>query len=227
MQVPVGKLRLVRFGVFEVDLHESELRKSGIRIKLQEQPFQILTLLLEHPGQTVTRQELRRKLWPTDTFVDFDHSLNSSVKKLRLALGDDSDNPRFIETLHRHGYRFIAPVEGPSAPVERPEQGTSVAETPLATPAKRSYRRIIGVSLAALASLAALLVALNFGHRRDRMLGRTTVPRIESLAVLPVKNFSGDPGQDFFADGMTDGLIAGLAQIKALTFLHRRKLRQP
>ena len=122
MQVPADKSRVVRFGVFEVDLQEAELRKSGIRLKLQEQPFQILTTLLERPGQTVTREELQRQLWPADTFVDFDHSLNSSIKKLREALGDDSENPRFIETLHRRGYRFIAPVDGHGAPAaERTE----------------------------------------------------------------------------------------------------------
>src|ERR1017187_9614851 len=128
MQVPAAKSRVIRFGVFEVDLQEAELRKSGIRIKLQEQPFQILTILLERPGQTVIREELRRQLWPADTFVDFDHSLNSSIKKLREALGDDSENPRFIETLHRRGYRFIAPVDGSRAPaVERSEQLPPVA----------------------------------------------------------------------------------------------------
>jgi len=122
MPLQAEKSRVLRFGLFEVDLQEQELRKSGIRIKLQEQPFQILAMLLEHRGQTVTREELRQELWPTDTFVDFDHSLNSSVKKLRLALGDDSDNPRFIETLHRRGYRFIAPVDGPPPALERSEQ---------------------------------------------------------------------------------------------------------
>src|SRR5262252_2719210 len=112
MPVPTEKSRVVRFGIFEVDLQEAELRKSGMRIKLQGQPFQILTMLLERPGETVTREELRQRLWPSDTFVDFDHSLNSSIKKLREALSDDSGNPRFIETLHRRGYRFIAPVDG-------------------------------------------------------------------------------------------------------------------
>jgi DNA-binding response OmpR family regulator len=96
MPLPAEKSRVVRFDVFEVNLQEAELRKSGIRIKLQEQPFQILAMLLERPGQTVTREELRHKLWPTDTFVDFDHSLNSSINKLREALGDNSENPRFI-----------------------------------------------------------------------------------------------------------------------------------
>jgi Tol biopolymer transport system component/DNA-binding winged helix-turn-helix (wHTH) protein len=103
--------RVLRFGVFDVDPREGELRKSGLRIKLQDQPFQVLVMLLERPGEIVTREELQRRLWPADTFVDFDHSLNSAVKKLREALGDQPENSRFIETLHRRGYRFIAPVE--------------------------------------------------------------------------------------------------------------------
>src|SRR5215469_575357 len=102
--------RIVQFGLFELDLDAGELRKSGIRIKLQEQPFQILALLLERPGAIVTREELQKKLWTGDTFVDFDLSLNSAVKKLRQALNDDSENPRFVETEYRRGYRFIAPV---------------------------------------------------------------------------------------------------------------------
>src|SRR5258705_11034616 len=105
---------VVRFGLFELDLHARELRKSGIRIKLQDQPFQILASLLERPGEIVTREELQKRLWPADTFVDFDLSLNSAVKKLRQALNDDSDNPRFIETLYSRGYRFIGPVNGNS-----------------------------------------------------------------------------------------------------------------
>lgn len=116
MPAPAQNSRVLRFGVFEADLQEFQLRRDGLRIRLQEQPFQILSILLDHPGETVTREELRRRLWPADTFVDFDHSLNSSIKKLREALGDDSENPRFIETLHRRGYRFIAPVSG-RAPV--------------------------------------------------------------------------------------------------------------
>src|ERR1700751_2535162 len=102
--------RALRFGLYEVDFAAQELRKSGIRIKIQDQPFQILALLLERPGDIVTREELQKRLWPGDTFVDFDLSLNSAVKKLRQALGDESDNPRFVETLYRRGYRFIAPI---------------------------------------------------------------------------------------------------------------------
>jgi Tol biopolymer transport system component/DNA-binding winged helix-turn-helix (wHTH) protein len=100
----------VQFGIFEIDLQARELRKSGVKIKLNEQPFQVLTVLLERPGEVVTREELQTRLWPADTFVDFDLSLNTAVKKLRQALGDESDNPRFVETLYRRGYRFIAPV---------------------------------------------------------------------------------------------------------------------
>jgi len=107
---------ILRFGVFEVDLQAGELRKSGVKIKLQDQPFQILVLLLERPGQVLTREELRQKLWSADTFVEFDHSLNSAVKRLRQALGDDSDNPRFIETLPRRGYRLIVPVPDATLP---------------------------------------------------------------------------------------------------------------
>src|ERR1700722_18417330 len=110
MAQPAANPRVVRFGLFEIDLDSRELRKSGMRIKLQEQPFLILALLVERRGAIVTREELQRKLWPGDTFVDFDLSLNSAVKKLRQALNDDSGNPRFVETLYRRGYRFIAPV---------------------------------------------------------------------------------------------------------------------
>lgn len=110
MERPAVNPNTVQFGLFEVDLQARELRKSGVKIKLNEQPFQVLTVLLERPGEVVTREELQTRLWPADTFVDFDLSLNSAVKKLRQALGDESDNPRFVETLYRRGYRFIAPV---------------------------------------------------------------------------------------------------------------------
>jgi len=107
--------RLLRFGVFEVDLAAGELRKNGARIRLQEQPFQVLTALLQNAGQVVTRDELREKIWPADTFVDFDHSLNTAVNKIRESLGDSASSPRFVETLARRGYRFIAPVDGIAA----------------------------------------------------------------------------------------------------------------
>src|SRR5258707_14224753 len=107
---------VVRFGRFEVNLQSGELRHAGQKVKLQEQPFQVLATLLERPGEVVTRDELRSRLWPADTFVDFDHGLNAEIKRLRDALGESADAPVFIETLARRGYRFIAPVNGSSAP---------------------------------------------------------------------------------------------------------------
>src|SRR5260370_23914636 len=113
--IPAGR---VRFGVFEVDLRSGELHKQGIKIKLHDQPFQVLAMLLEHPGELVTREQLHQKLWPADTFVDFDVGLNSAIKRLRDALRDSAEEPRYIEALPRRGYRFIAPL------ADRPEQGT-------------------------------------------------------------------------------------------------------
>jgi DNA-binding winged helix-turn-helix (wHTH) protein len=126
--------RIVRFGIFEVDLNALELRKHGLRLKLPEQPFQILAMLLERPGEIITRDELRNRLWQTDTFVDFDHGLNNAVLRLREVLGDSSDNPRFVETIPRRGYRFIAPVEesfrAPAPPAHEPRN-----QVALGTPA--------------------------------------------------------------------------------------------
>src|ERR1700704_775883 len=134
---------LLRFGVFEVDLRAGELRKQGKRIKVQEQPLQVLATLLQNSGDVVTREELRAQIWPEDTFVDFDNSLNTSINKLREALGDSADNPRFIETLPRRGYRFIAPVTG--------VDGITETVTGVSTPWRPSSRKIV----AAIAVLAA------------------------------------------------------------------------
>src|ERR1700751_401971 len=111
MAVPQSNNRIVRFGVFELDLSAGELRKNGVKLRLQGQPLQVLTLLLERSGEVVTREELQQKLWPSDTFVDFDHSLNTAINKVREALGDSASSPRYVETLARRGYRFIAPVQ--------------------------------------------------------------------------------------------------------------------
>src|ERR1700686_4997308 len=116
MERPAVNPNTVQFGLFEVDLQTRELRKSGMKIKLNDQPFQVLALLLERPGEVVTREELQSRLWPADTFVDFDHSLNAAVRRLRDALGDSAENPRFVETVARRGYRFLAPVNGTAPP---------------------------------------------------------------------------------------------------------------
>jgi cholera toxin transcriptional activator len=124
--------RVVRFGVFELDLAAGELRKNGTRLRLQEQPFQVLALLLEHSGDVVTREELRQKLWPADTFVDFDHSLNTAVNKLREVLGDSASSPRYIETLARRGYRFIAPLQNDVGTVSLGREGAASLPQPTA-----------------------------------------------------------------------------------------------
>ncbi|HUI52366.1 MAG TPA: winged helix-turn-helix domain-containing protein [Terriglobales bacterium] len=146
--------RVMQFGAFEVDLQSGELRKFGLKIKLQDQPFQILALLLEHPGQVISREEIRQRLWPADTFVDFDHGLNSAVKKLRQALGDDSDNPRFVETLPRRGYRLIVPVAGA---FPAPREQAEAAPSPESKIAGR--RRYFGLGILAVLTVTLLALA--------------------------------------------------------------------
>jgi len=184
MSQPATNPRTVRFGLFELDLDARELRKSGVRIKLQEQPFQILAMLLERPGEIVTREELQNKLWPSDTFVDFDLSLNSAVKKVRQALGDDSENPRFIETLYRRGYRFIAPLNGHSDSgqmqlVHNPE--TAAPAPPKAASRPPIWRRgllyYIGIPL--LIALAGILVLRLVPSPQPTVLGYTQITHDE------------------------------------------------
>jgi len=129
MPVPPNNSRVARFGVFELDLSAGELRKSGVKLRLQGQPFQVLALLLERAGGVVTREELQQKLWPSDTFVDFDHSLNTAINKVREALGDSASSPRYVETLARRGYRFIAPVQN------NPASDAAVSPRPTTLPA--------------------------------------------------------------------------------------------
>src|SRR5499433_739320 len=131
---PVGTSHVIRFATFEVDLQAQELRKAGLRLRLTGQPFQVLTILLEQPGTVVTREELQKRLWP-DTFVDVDHNLNTAINKIREALGDSSENPRFVETLTRRGYRFIAPmtVNGTAAAVALVAGNRSTSEPESAT----------------------------------------------------------------------------------------------
>jgi DNA-binding winged helix-turn-helix (wHTH) protein len=127
MPTSARSANVVRFDVFEVDLRAQELYKAGRKIKLQIQPFQVLAMMLERPGEVVTREEMQKRLWPADTFVDFDHSVNTAIKKLRQALGDDKNKPRFVETLPKRGYRFLAGVK-------RPASSAAIAETRVAAP---------------------------------------------------------------------------------------------
>ena len=130
MALPLNHGRIVRFGVFEVDVSTGELRKSGMKLRLQGQPLQVLTMLLEHPGEVVTREQLQQKLWANDTFVDFDHSLNTAINKVREALGDSASSPRYVETLARRGYRFIAPVQNENPAAGHREGATIAAARP-------------------------------------------------------------------------------------------------
>src|SRR6202158_747702 len=159
--------RVLRFGTFDVDVPAGELRKNGIKLKLQEQPFQVLCMLLERRGEVVTREELRNRLWPADTFVDFDHGLNAAVKRLRDALGDSADLPIFIETLARRGYRFIAPVDGSSAP-----RGIGIAAAPERS--RSSFFRPWVAIAFLLPVVVAVLVWAVWGHpsRRAEIIER-------------------------------------------------------
>src|SRR5215813_12984503 len=172
---------IIRFGVFELDQRTGELRKHGLRIKLKGQPIDVLAMLLERPGDVVTREEMQKRLWPADTFVDFEHSLNAAIKRLRAALGDSADSPRFIETLARRGYRFIAPLSQvpakPEAPVSKP-----VSAQPAAT-ARRSPKLAVAVAATAVLLAAVALILSGVLHHH-------TVPgSIRSLAVLPWRTF--------------------------------------
>lgn len=212
----------IRFAAFEVDLRAGELHKRGLKVKLQGQPFQILAMLLERPGEVVTREELRQKLWPAEVFVDFNQGLNNAIKKLRLALGDSAENPRFVETLARHGYRFIAPVDS----LDRAFPAGAAPPRDWTFLRTRTILRRFTVSVLAFVLLVALALGLNVGKLRERLLGRPGPPHIESVAVLPLENLTGDSSQEYFVDGMTDALITDLAQISALRVISRTSVMQ-
>jgi len=235
--------RNVRFGVFEADMEAGELRKHGLRLKLSEQPFQILAMLVARPGEVVPREVLRERLWPSDTFVDFDHGLNNAVMRLREVLGDSSDHPRFIETLPRRGYRFIAPVEFKHSSFENPspepvavEKSVGIPDLPSQTgsgehqppaniaPGQQSRRFSISrIALLAAAVLvgSALISGITVHYVRGVNASKGKANRSSSLVVLPLENLSGDKEQDYFADGMTDDLIANLAKIRSLRVISR------
>ena len=200
---------VLRFESFELDASSNELRKAGSPVKLQAQPFQLLVLLAERRGEVITREEIRQALWDDQTFVDFDRSINFCINQIRTALDDDPQSPRYIETLPRKGYRFIA------APAQS-------EETPKPTPEPRRFQPrwwlLAGVGSAV---AAIVLLGTNAGGVRDRILRRPSFKPIQSVAVLPLANLSHDPEQEYFAEGMTDDLIMALAKISSLRVLSR------
>jgi TolB-like protein/DNA-binding winged helix-turn-helix (wHTH) protein/Flp pilus assembly protein TadD len=201
--------RLVRFETFEVDLRAGELRKAGVRVKLPGQPFQVLAILLESPGEVVTREELQKRLWP-DTFVDVDHNLNTAINKIREVLGDSAESPRFVETLPRRGYRFIGRLT--HLPAERQPATQSSHE-----------RRYVTVG----AALLFLLALSGAAFLKWRLAWRGANPStIRSLAVLPLANLSADPSERYLVDGLTEELTSEISQLHSLRVISRTSTMQ-
>jgi TolB-like protein/DNA-binding winged helix-turn-helix (wHTH) protein/Flp pilus assembly protein TadD len=221
---------VLRFGTYEVDPQSGELRKGGVRVRIQQQPLKLLEILLERPREVVTREELRTRMWPHESFGDFDQAVNVAIAKLRVALCDSAENPRFIETIPRRGYRFIAEVDvlqqdsGRLEPAQELPATASSRDWAADVARQATLRRllvplswkIVGVSVVL---LAILMIAVIRWRNHSSADASQTGP-IRSLAVLPLENLSGD-AQDYFADGMTDELITDLAQISALRVISR------
>jgi TolB-like protein/DNA-binding winged helix-turn-helix (wHTH) protein/Tfp pilus assembly protein PilF len=230
---PLPHMSVVRFGTYEISFQSGEVRKAGLRIRVQQQPMKLLEILLEHPGEVVTREELRSRVWLNESFGDFDQALNIAIGKLRSAFEDSAENPRFIETIPKRGYRFIAHVSvlDAGARLKRPE--SSAGDLPRSQEKKTEPgHKLQGAGLAVAPKLRlwlthgvvgalALVVSLSIlSVWLFRSCGGASAG-IRSLAVLPLENLSGDASQDYFADGMTDELITDLAQISALRVISR------
>ena len=222
-----------QFAGFELDCRSSELIRHGRRIRLQGQPFRVLTLLLENAGEVVTREQLRRLLWPQETFVDFDHGLNKAIAKLRDVLDDSEAERSMIETLRRRGYRFVPAVQW-AGPESEPETASVTPVTPaVEAPAEPPFAAVPGMAASYRRSLA-LRWGLAFSLLAGVLLGggvalRSSLhdpPTVRSLAVLPLKNLSNDPDQEYFADGMTDELITDLSHIRSLRVISHASVTQ-
>ncbi len=243
---PTAQSRIARFGVFEADLESRQLTKSGFRVRLQGKPFQVLALLMDRQGAIVTREELKEKLWPGDTFVEFDVGLNTAVKKLRAALNDSAENPRFVETVPRVGYRFVAPVAvskvSMASPVAEVVSGSSTDESPESLISAAAAHDAIPLPeipigygaprgrLGLLAWVTLLLILLTAGFA-IRMRFKTVssvehAPSIQAIAVLPLLNVSSDSSQEYFADGMTDEIITDLAKLAGPKVISRTSAMQ-
>ena len=216
MATSLPAARRLCFDVFELDVRAGELRKRGVKLHLQGQPLQVLAALLNRPGDVVTRDELRAEIWTADTFVDFDHSLHNAIARVREVLGDSADTPRYIETLPRRGYRFIAPVTGVETQPARPasKNGQS-SEAPAGAGPSKLSAALAFTLLGFLATGSVLWLVRTASH------GTAAAPRVRSIAVLPLDNLSGDASQDYFVDGMTDELITDLAKVGSLRVISR------
>jgi TolB-like protein/DNA-binding winged helix-turn-helix (wHTH) protein len=212
MEAPASSGRRVRAGLFEVDLGGCEIHKNGRRVPLQEQPFRVLAILLERPGEVIAREELQARLWPADTFVGFDEGINTAIRKLRVAFGDSADNPRFIETIPRRGYRFLAPVYDlvvdSAQPSESVAEVDALAERPRVRPGS-VLQWIVALSAVAVLVVLGIVIFL----KRLRPPANLTAQKRVMLAVLPFQNMSNDPAQEYFSDGLTEETITDLGQL--------------
>jgi len=263
LTVSESDLPVLRFGVFELDTGTAELRKAGTLLRLPPQPLKILALLATRPGQLVTREEIQKQIWGSDTFVDFEQGLNFAISRIRTALGDDAENPHYIETLPRRGYRFVAPVERVNAASNNASLGPAIANFLQSGPVTQSdpeqaaptatvesqeasdftqraisvvvdavveahqqvalWRRLAmaGILALVLAVVAGTLVGLNPGGLRDRLLSRVDWRRIDSVAVLPFENATGNPDTEYLSDGIAENLIDTLSQFPHLRVVPR------
>ncbi|MGB8062983.1 MAG: winged helix-turn-helix domain-containing protein [Candidatus Sulfotelmatobacter sp.] len=208
----------LRFDGFELDTRAGQLRKRGVKLRLRGQPLQVLAILVEHAGEVVTREELQTQIWPVDTFVDFDHGLHNAIGRIREVLGDSAETPRYIETLPRRGYRFIGQVEDIPTPRFAPVAIPGPAVTS-AKPRKRNPTLVLILCALFVLGLAAWTV-------RRYVYAKAAAQPIHSIAVLPLANLSGDPSEEFFADGMTDQLITDLAKVGSLRVISRTSVMQ-
>jgi TolB-like protein/DNA-binding winged helix-turn-helix (wHTH) protein/Tfp pilus assembly protein PilF len=208
-----------RFEDFELDIRAGELRKRGLKLRLQGQPLQVLAALLSRAGEVVTREELRAQIWTADTFVDFDHGLHNAIARLREVLGDSAEAPRYIETLPRRGYRFIAPVEKIAA--QSPPESAQSEQTTESVHLPHKSHMLLAATV-----LAVLIMGSGYWLARKATQHTNAAQRLNSIAVLPLNNLSSDSSEEFFADGMTDQLITDLAQVGSLRVISRTSVMQ-
>lgn len=208
---------MLRFGVFEMDLRTGELRQSGTLVRLSPQAYKVLALLASRPGELVTREEIRRQIWGENTFVDYEQGLRVAIKKIRAALRDNPRAPRYIETLSRRGYRFIAPVNSTEVRNGNPAWVTGESRSQGMPSFLRARRGLMALGFAAI-TIVAIVFEVGGLHGR---IGKEPTPHIESIAVLPFENLSEDPEQDYLAGGMTQELITELRKITGLRVVSR------